>query len=62
MSLNLERVAADNASEVTGQSSGYSTSNDSDLEDSRQLDFDDEDVPMSREAQVLDSCVANVTI
>ncbi|XP_020612952.1 uncharacterized protein LOC110051266 [Orbicella faveolata] len=53
VSLNLEQIAADNSSEVTGQTSGYSTSNDSDLEESRELDFDIEDeMSLSRETQV----------
>ena len=53
VSLNLEQqLAGDNSSEVTGQTSGYSTSNDSDLEDARELDFDDEDLLPSRETQV----------
>ena len=53
VSLNLEQIAADNSSEVTGRTSGYSTSNDSDLEESRELDFDIEDeMPLSRETQV----------
>lgn len=47
-----QQVAGDNSSEVTGQTSGYSTSNDSDLEEARELDFDDDDLPMSREMQV----------
>lgn len=55
-SLHLEQqqqqVAGDNSSEVTGQTSGYSTSNDSDLEEARELDFDDDDLPLSREMQV----------
>jgi len=46
-------MAADNSSEVTGQTSGYSTSNDSDLDESRELDFDLEDeMPLSRETQL----------
>lgn len=53
VSLNLEQqLAGDNSSEVTGQTSGYSTSNDSDLEDARELDFDDEDLLPSRETQL----------
>lgn len=53
VSLNLEQIAADNSSDVTGRTSGYSTSNDSDLEESRELDFDIEDeMPLSREIQV----------
>lgn len=53
VSLNLEQMAADNSSEVTGRTSGYSTSNDSDLDESRELDFDLEDeMPLSRETQV----------
>lgn len=53
VSLNLEHIAADNSSEVTGRTSGYSTSNDSDLEESRELDFDTEDeMPLSRETQL----------
>ena len=52
MSLNLDQIAADTSSEFTGRTSGYSTSNDSDLEESRELDFDDEDLHLSREAQV----------
>lgn len=52
VSLNLEQVAADNSSEVTGQTSGYSTSNDSDLEEGRELDFDFDEMPLSRETQV----------
>lgn len=56
-SLHLEQqqqqqVVGDNSSEVTGQTSGYSTSNDSDLEEARELDFDDDDLPLSREMQV----------
>lgn len=51
-SLNLEQFVADNSSEVTGRTSGYSTSNDSDLEESREEDFEDEDLPISREEQV----------
>lgn len=51
-SLNLEQLVADNSSEVTGRTSGYSTSNDSDLEESREADFEDEDLPISREEQV----------
>lgn len=55
-SLHLEQqqqqVAGDNSSEVTGQTSGYSTSNDSDLEEARELDFDDDDLPLSREMQL----------
>lgn len=52
-SLNLDQLGADNSSEVTGRTSGYSTSNDSDLEEIRDLDFDDEDdLPLSREAQL----------
>ena len=50
MSLILEPLA-DNASEVTGQTSGYSTSSDSDLGDSTQL-LDDDEQPLTREAQV----------
>ena len=53
MSLSLEQLVADNSSEVTGRTSGYSTSNDSDLEEGREMDFDPEDeVPLSRETQV----------
>ena len=53
VSLNLEQIAADNSSDVTGHTSGYSTSNDSDLEESRELDFDIEDeMPLSQETQV----------
>lgn len=52
MSLNLDQLGADNSSEVTGRTSGYSTSNDSDLEEGEELDFDEEDLPLSREAQV----------
>lgn len=53
VSLNLEQIAADNSSEATGRTSGYSTSNDSDLGESRELDFDLEDeMPLSRETQV----------
>ena len=52
MSLNLDQIAADTSSEFTGRTSGYSTSNDSDLEESRELDFDDEDLHVPREAQV----------
>lgn len=53
VSLNLEHITADNSSEVTGRTSGYSTSNDSDLEESRELDFDTEDeMTLSRETQV----------
>ena len=59
-SLHLEQqqqqVAGDNSSEVTGQTSGYSTSNDSDLEEARELDFDDDDLPLSREMQVKPCC------
>ena len=51
-SLNLDQFVTDNSSEVTGRTSGYSTSNDSDLAESRELDFEDEDLPMSREEQV----------
>lgn len=51
-SLNLEQFVADNSSEVTGRTSGYSTSNDSDLEESREADFEDEDLPVTREEQV----------
>lgn len=53
-SLNLEQFVADNASEVTGRTSGYSTSNDSDLEESREADFEDEDLPITREEQLLE--------
>ncbi|KAJ7372882.1 Tyrosine-protein phosphatase non-receptor type 21 [Desmophyllum pertusum] len=53
VSLNLEQLAADNSSEATGRTSGYSTSNDSDLEEGRELDFDPEDeVPLSRQTQL----------
>lgn len=51
-SLNLDQFVTDNSSEVTGRTSGYSTSNDSDLAESRELDFEDEDLPMSREEQL----------
>ena len=51
-----QQVAGDNSSEVTGQTSGYSTSNDSDLEEARELDFDDDDLPLSREMQVKPWC------
>ena len=51
-----QQVAGDNSSEVTGQTSGYSTSNDSDLEEARELDFDDDDLPLSRDMQVKPWC------
>lgn len=56
VSLNLEQIAADNSSEVTGRTSGYSTSNDSDLEEGRELDFDleQDEIPLTRETQVHD--------
>lgn len=56
VSLNLEQIAADNSSEVTGRTSGYSTSNDSDLEEGRELDFDleQDEMPLTRETQVHD--------
>ena len=54
VSLNLEQIAGDTSSEVTGRTSGYSTSNDSDLEEGRELDFDleQDEMPLTRETQV----------
>lgn len=53
VSLSLEQLVADNASEVTGRTSGYSTSNDSDLEEGRDMEYEcGNELPFSREAQV----------
>ena len=53
VSLSLEQLLADNASEVTGRTSGYSTSNDSDLDEGRDIEYEcDVELPFSREIQV----------
>lgn len=53
VSLSLEQLLADNASEVTGRTSGYSTSNDSDLDEGRDIEYEcDVELPFSRETQL----------